>query len=106
MTLIDKQKTSIDPYRADEEPSAAVETQTAKGSPGLDQSWIISRLVENVERAMGDPALDADGKSSGRSSYQGAVANRALELLGKHYGLFTERVDVHYHHEEALEALE
>ncbi len=133
MTLTAKQQNFIDAYVAGEEPaqaavsagytakSAATRGKALLGSPKIaaiietrgrtapgeiGQSWIIRRLVENVERAMGDPSLDSDGKTSGRSSYQGAVANRALELLGKHYGLFADRVDVHYHHEEALEALE
>ena len=31
------------------------------------------------------------GKATGEYRYDGAVANRALELLGKELGLFTER---------------
>lgn len=133
MTLTAKQQNFIDAYVAGEEPgqaavsagytaksatargkallnspniAAVIETRSGEAPRKIGQSWIIRRLVENVERAMGDPSLDGDGKASGRNSYQGAVANRALELLGKHYGLFADRVDVHYHHEEALEALE
>ncbi len=78
---------------------AALKASRGLSAPEIDQKWIVQRLVQNVERAMGD------GKAGGKGGYQGAVANRALELLGKHYGLFNERVDIHYHHEEALKAL-
>ncbi|MHA1565278.1 MAG: terminase small subunit [Alphaproteobacteria bacterium] len=84
---------------------AAIKAHRAPPVAEIDQKWIIQRLVQNVERAMGDTMRAGGGKTGGRGSYQGAVANRALELLGKHYGLFADRVDVHYHHEEALEAL-
>lgn len=84
---------------------AALKASRGLSAPEIDQKWIIQRLVQNVERAMDDPSRPKGSKAGGKGGYQGAVANRALELLGKHYGLFNERVDVHYHHEEALEAL-
>ncbi len=53
---------------------------------------MLERLVDNVERALQladpkDPAAD----TSARTKYDGSVANRALELLGKELGMFTER---------------
>lgn len=36
--------------------------------------------------------LDREGGETGVYQYQGNVANRALELLGKHLGMF---IDVH-----------
>lgn len=57
--------------------------------------WVVGRLVENVERAMQtEPVRDREGNETGEYVYAGAVANKALELLGKHLGLFTDRVDV------------
>jgi phage terminase small subunit len=53
-------------------------------------------LVENVARAMqaepvkrktGDGAEEVDGEYT----YNGSVANKALELLGKELGMFIER---------------
>jgi phage terminase small subunit len=38
-----------------------------------------------------EPVLDAEGKQTGEFRYQGAVANRALELLGKEIGMFIDR---------------
>ena len=52
---------------------------------GVTQDWIIERLVENVERSMPE---DGD-----ENTYQGSVANKALELLGRHHGLFTDRIE-------------
>lgn len=57
--------------------------------------WVLERLVENVDRAMqAEPVRDREGNETGEYVYAGAVANKALELLGKHLGLFTDRVDV------------
>jgi len=61
----------------------------------IDKSWVMRRLKENVERAMSiEPVLDGKGHPTGLHKYQGAVANRALELLGKELGMFTDRNEV------------
>jgi hypothetical protein len=58
----------------------------------IDKEWVIERLRENVERAMqAQPVLDRAGNSTGSYVYNGATANRALELLGKELGMFIER---------------
>lgn len=45
----------------------------------ITPEWVIQKLRENHDRAIkADPA-------------QGSVVNRALELLGKHNGMFVER---------------
>ncbi len=46
----------------------------------ITKQWILERLVENMNRAM--------------QTDQGAVANRALELLGKEHGMFIDRKEV------------
>ena len=38
--------------------------------------------------------LDAKGNPTGEYTYNGSVANRALELLGKEQGMFVERKEV------------
>ena len=35
---------------------------------------------------------DRDGKPTGEYQYQGNVANKALELLGRHLGMFVDRI--------------
>jgi phage terminase small subunit len=61
----------------------------------LSQDWIIGRLRDNVERSMqAEPVLDREGNETGEYQYAGAVANKALELLGKHIGMFVDRSEV------------
>lgn len=58
----------------------------------IDQDWVLGKLVENVERAMqAEPVRDREGNETGDYTYQGSVANRALELVGKHLGMFPDR---------------
>ena len=58
-----------------------------------DQDWIIKHLIENVRRAMQlEPVKDRGGNLTGEHVYQGNVANKALELLGKHRGMFTDKL--------------
>lgn len=61
----------------------------------VDADWILERLVENVERSMqAVEVLDSKGKPTGEYVYQGNVANKALELLGKHHGMFSDNVNL------------
>ena len=54
----------------------------------LTQDWVINKLVENVERAMSAvPVRDNRGEPTGEYTYQGSVANKGLELLGKYLGI-------------------
>ena len=85
-----------------EEVAAAVaEAQAKKAAElDLDHEWVLRRLIENVERSMqAEPVLDRDDNPTGEYVYQGAVANRALEPLGKHLKLFDGDGVVEHHHE-------
>lgn len=58
----------------------------------LNEQWILDRLRENVDRAMqAEEVKDREGNGTGEYVYAGAVANKALELIGKHRGMFVER---------------
>lgn len=63
----------------------------------LNEQWVIDRLRENVERSMvAVPVMEFDHDKkemvkTGEYTYQGNVANKALELIGKHRGMFVER---------------
>ena len=62
---------------------------------GLTKEWVITRLRENAERALqAIPVLDSEGAPTGEYRYEGSVANRALELLGKELGMFIERKEI------------
>ena len=54
--------------------------------------WVLKGLIEIHDRAMQHHAvLDREGKPIGEYVYQGQVASRALELLGKHLGMFDKQ---------------
>lgn len=60
----------------------------------LSAEWVLEKLVENANRAMQAVAVtDSEGAQTGEYKYEGNVANRSLELLGKHLGMFKERVE-------------
>jgi hypothetical protein len=62
---------------------------------GISKAWVLQRLKENVERSMQiETVTDREGKPIGEYVYQGSVANRALELLGKDMGMFIDRSEV------------
>ncbi len=78
---------------------SAVNARTAAISERLEltKEWVLATLKENVERAMqAEPVKDSKGYETGEYTYQGAAANRALELIGKHLGMFTDKLDVDF----------
>jgi phage terminase small subunit len=69
----------------------------------VTQDWVLERLRENVDRAMQAEAVkDREGNETGEYTYQGAVANGALQLLGKHLGMFVDRSEVKVEEVEQL----
>lgn len=67
----------------------------------IDQAWVLSKLVENVERSMEGQvnpfrlANLGDGQTAAVWEYNGSVANKSLELIGKSRGInmFVEKVE-------------
>lgn len=79
----------------------AIEKAQAKRAQRVEvtQDYVLSNLVEVVERTMQRaPVLDRKGEQvtdeEGRAvwTFDAKGANRALELLGKHLGIFTDKV--------------
>jgi phage terminase small subunit len=67
-------------------------TEKAAEALSIDKQWVMSRLVENVDRSMqATQARDREGNPTGDFKYEGSVANKALELLGKELGMFIDR---------------
>ena len=65
----------------------------------VTREWVLERLAENVWRAMKIEPVTLRGMPTGEYRYEGSVANRALELLGRELGLFVERSEsVNTHH--------
>jgi len=67
-------------------------TAEAIKSTALTKAWVIETLMDNVAKAMQAKAMtNDDGEPIGEYQYQGSVANKALELLGKEIGMFVDR---------------
>lgn len=61
----------------------------------LSEAWVLERLREVVDRCMeSKPVLDPHGKPSGFYPFNAAGANRALELIGRHFGMFTDNLRI------------
>lgn len=61
----------------------------------LETEWVIQELVDNVKRCkQATPVLDAKGEPTGEYRFDANGANKALELLGKHLKMWTERVEL------------
>ena len=62
---------------------------------GIDRAWVIERLVEIVDRSMqAEEVTDSEGKLTGEYIFQGSIANKALELIGKDIGMFKDSAPV------------
>ena len=58
----------------------------------IDADFVLNGFRENYLRAMQvRPVLDKDDNPIGEYVWSGAVANKALEMIGKHLGMFTDR---------------
>lgn len=63
--------------------------RAAQKAAAVTKEWVVEKLRENVLRAMqAQPVLDREGNHTGEYRYEGNVANKALELLGKEIGMF------------------
>jgi len=58
---------------------------------GLNKAWVLEQLRTNYERAMQAEPVIREGQPTGEFRYEGSVANKALELIGKELGMFIER---------------
>lgn len=60
----------------------------------IDATWVLEKLIENRARAaQATPVLDREGNPTGEYRYEGSVVNKALELIGKHLGMYRDVVE-------------
>jgi phage terminase small subunit len=72
---------------------AKAEVKAAEAA-AIDRMWVVNKLVENVDRSMQAVAvLDKRGQRTGEYQYEGGVANRGLELIGKDLGMFQDKTE-------------
>jgi len=61
----------------------------------LSAKWVLDNLRDVAERCLqAEPVLDSKGLPSGEWKFNAMGANKALELIGKHLGLFKEVQEV------------
>lgn len=61
----------------------------------IDAEWVLERLVRNHDRAaQAEPVRDREGNETGEYTYQGSVVNKALELIGRHRGMFIDKIEM------------
>lgn len=60
----------------------------------MDQDWVLACLREVVDRCMqAIPVCDRHGNFTGEFRFNAAGATRALEIIGKHLQMFTDKGD-------------
>jgi phage terminase small subunit len=61
----------------------------------LSEAWVLDRLRIVVDRCLqAEPARDRRGEPTGQYQFDAAGANRALELIGRHFAMFTDNVNL------------
>lgn len=73
---------------------AAIEERLrrARDKSDLDEAYVITRLQKIAERCMTAEPVLMDGEPTGEYRFDSGGANRSLELLGKHLGMFADRL--------------
>ena len=82
----------------------------------ISQEWVLTNLKKVADRCMQSaPVLDRKGLQVFIENEEGDVvpaytfnamgANRSLELLGKHLGMFAENVNVNLYEKQSIEEL-
>jgi phage terminase small subunit len=61
----------------------------------VDQGWVIESLIGVYRKASESvPVTDFRGNETGQYKFDSQGANRSLELIGKHLGMFADRLKV------------
>lgn len=70
------------------------QSKSAAEDLGIDKKWVLQRLVDIHNFAItGEPIVNAEGMQLGTKQNLPA-ANKAVELIGKEIGMFSERLKV------------
>lgn len=81
--------------------------QEKRTSAEINDQFVLSQLREIVDRCMqAAPVLDKDGEPTGIWSFNPSGANKALELLGRHLGLWNDKLSLQLTEAKARELIE
>lgn len=77
----------------------------------VSQDWVLENLKKVFERCMQEEAVtDKDGNFTGVFNFKDSGANKSLELIGRHLGMFIDKKEISgtlgLRHEDALKELE
>jgi phage terminase small subunit len=61
----------------------------------LSAEWVLERFKLISDRCIqGEPILDTKGHETGEWKFDSAGANKATEMIGKHLGMFTDKLEL------------
>lgn len=73
-------------------------TDKMEKESGISVQWVLEKLTELTERCMqAEPVLDREGNPVGEWKFDSAGANKALDSIGKYYGMFRDKVELSGH---------
>ena len=68
------------------------------GKVGISSEWVLKRLRDISDRCMtAEPVMMREGNEwveSGEYKFDSSGANKSTELIGKHLGMFTDKLEV------------
>jgi phage terminase small subunit len=74
--------------------AAIAEAQAARAKrTELSQEWVTNNLREVAERCLQHQPVVRGGEETGEFTFNAVGATRALELLGRHLGMFKDRIE-------------
>ena len=70
----------------------------------ISAEWVLNNLKEIAERCMqGIPVTDREGNETGEWKFEHSGANKSLELIGKHLGMFIDKQEVKSEHSGSIQ---
>jgi len=67
--------------------------EAVKESLKLDSEWVLSKLQKVVNRCMQEEEVMSKDGPTGEFKFDSSGANKAIELIGKHLKMFTDKVE-------------